>query len=102
MKSPKPHYIYIERRPDGARVLTIMSVMQEVQKLELTFDSAMKFAHDFTVAAMDLHKSEVTRLGNKEHQVDLFTPGDKDAVQSSSERPSDNPPAGDIPPVPSL
>jgi len=99
--NPKPHYVYIEKRPDGDRHLKIVSIQQEVQEMPLTFDLAMKFAHDFTMAAMDLHKRDVTRAGNDSRQLDLLG-GEKDAVQTSNNGSSDNSKEGDLPTVPTL
>lgn len=81
----KPHYVYISKETDGKRKLVIMSVQQERQELDLTFDSAMKFARDFQDAAIDLHRAQITQLGNSEKQEDLF---DKTNDGISEDRPS--------------
>jgi hypothetical protein len=78
-KPDKPHYVYISHEPDSYK-LVIMSKKQEVQELPLTFDLAMKFAKDFSVAAAELHKQEVTRLGNKQKQEDMFTNGEDEKL----------------------
>lgn len=68
----RPHYMYIARDNEGKRALTIMTKKGETVAEPLNVDSAMKWARDFLAAAIELHKLEVTREGNKDsRQTDL-------------------------------